>query len=65
MYFGTQHARIYLFADVLKQNCCNGMSWLIRKNALLAEGLYLHDVRTALVQFFDFLISGIICYLQN
>lgn len=38
VYFGTQHARVYLCADVFRQNCANGMSWLIRKNALLAEG---------------------------
>ncbi|XP_065906026.1 ceramide glucosyltransferase-like [Dysidea avara] len=38
VYFGTQHARVCLCADVFKQNCANGMSWLIRKHALLAEG---------------------------
>ena len=50
VYFGTQHARVYLCADVFKQNCANGMSWLIRKPALLAEGslMYVCVVTTVL-----------------
>ncbi|XP_062509508.1 ceramide glucosyltransferase-like [Corticium candelabrum] len=34
VYFGTQHARVYLVANLLGRNCANGMSWLIRKQAL-------------------------------
>ena len=38
MYFGTQHARVYLVAQVLDQNCATGMSAVVRKSALVAEG---------------------------
>ncbi|XP_065842593.1 ceramide glucosyltransferase-B-like isoform X2 [Oscarella lobularis] len=38
IYFGTQHARVYLVADMLKRNCANGMSWLLRKSALEEVG---------------------------
>ncbi|XKL59172.1 hypothetical protein PGB90_000188 [Kerria lacca] len=34
IYFGTAHARIYLFADFMQVNCHTGMSTLIRKNLL-------------------------------
>ena len=38
VYFGTQHARVYLVANYLGQNCANGMSWLIRRAALESVG---------------------------
>ena len=38
VYFGTQHARVYLVAQVLDQNCATGMSAVVRKSALVAEG---------------------------
>ena len=34
VYFGTYHARVYLFADFLGINCATGMSTLMRKNLL-------------------------------
>lgn len=34
IYFGTAHARIYLFADFMHINCHTGMSTLIRKSLL-------------------------------
>lgn len=34
IYFGTAHARIYLFADFMQVNCHTGMSTLIRKSLL-------------------------------
>lgn len=34
IYFGTAHARIYLFADFMQVNCHTGMSTLIRKQLL-------------------------------
>lgn len=34
IYFGTAHARIYLFADFMQINCHTGMSTLIRKSLL-------------------------------
>ena len=38
VYFGTQHARVYLLGTLASQYCANGMSWLIRKQALEQEG---------------------------
>ena len=38
MYFGTQHSRVYILANLLGENCANGMSWLVRKDALEKEG---------------------------
>ena len=38
VYFGTQHARVYLLAAWAGDNCANGMSWLVRKRALEQEG---------------------------
>lgn len=34
IYFGTAHARVYLFADFMQVNCHTGMSTLIRKQLL-------------------------------
>lgn len=34
IYFGTAHARVYLFADFMQVNCHTGMSTLIRKSLL-------------------------------
>jgi ceramide glucosyltransferase, putative len=34
VYFGTYHARIYLFADFFGINCATGMSALMRKKLL-------------------------------
>ena len=38
VYFGTQHSRVYLIASLFGENCANGMSWLVRKEALEMEG---------------------------
>lgn len=38
VYFGTQHARIYLLGSWTRQNLANGMSWLVRREALDKEG---------------------------
>ena len=38
MYFGTQHSRVYLLANMVGENCANGMSWLIKKRVLEEEG---------------------------
>ena len=38
VYFGTQHSRVYLLANLFGENCANGMSWLVRKEALDKEG---------------------------
>lgn len=38
VYFGTQHSRVYLMANLLGQNCANGMSWLLKKNYLEEVG---------------------------
>ncbi|XP_065069867.1 ceramide glucosyltransferase-B-like [Rhopilema esculentum] len=34
VYFGTQHARVYLFTNCMQLQCVNGMSSLINKTAL-------------------------------
>ena len=34
MYFGTQHARIYIFSNLLGTNCLTGMSCMVRKSVL-------------------------------
>lgn len=56
IYFGTQHARMYLIANILRINCVTGMSCLFRKSVLddaggmaalanyLAEDYYLGQV---------------------
>ncbi len=38
VYFGTQHSRMYILATLANKNCANGMSWLVRKDALEQEG---------------------------
>lgn len=38
LYFGTKHARWYLFFDLLTLNCVNGMSIVFRRSALAAVG---------------------------
>ncbi len=38
VYFGTQHSRVYLWANLIGENCANGMSWVLKKDALDAEG---------------------------
>ena len=38
MYFGTQHAKIYLNTDLFGINCVTGMSCLFRKNILEEAG---------------------------
>lgn len=38
VYFGTQHSRVYLWANWLGQNCANGMSWLLKKSYLEEVG---------------------------
>ncbi|KAL5017585.1 hypothetical protein ScPMuIL_007174 [Solemya velum] len=38
VYFGTQHAKMYLVSDCLGINCCTGMSCLIRKDVLEKAG---------------------------
>ena len=38
VYFGTQHSRVYILASVKGENCANGMSWLVRKQAIEREG---------------------------
>ncbi|CAI8005913.1 Ceramide glucosyltransferase [Geodia barretti] len=38
VYFGTQHSRVYLVANVLGQNCANGMSWLLKRSCLEEVG---------------------------
>ena len=38
VYFGTSHARMYLSANFLGINCATGMSALMRKDILEAEG---------------------------
>ena len=38
VYFGTHHSRMYILATLANKNCANGMSWLVRKEALEQEG---------------------------
>ena len=38
VYFGTQHSRVYILASIKGENCANGMSWLVRKQAIEREG---------------------------
>ena len=38
MYFGTQHAKIYLNADCLGINCVTGMSCLFRRSVVDEAG---------------------------
>lgn len=39
VYFGTQHCRVYILANLLVgENCAVGMSWLLRKDILEQEG---------------------------
>lgn len=38
VYFGSQHSRVYLLANLFGQNCATGMSWLIKKTVLEREG---------------------------
>ena len=38
VYFGTHHSRMYILATLANKNCANGMSWLVRKDALEQEG---------------------------
>ena len=38
VYFGTSHARMYLAANFIGINCATGMSELVRKEILEAEG---------------------------
>lgn len=38
VYFGSQHAKIYLLSDLLGINCVTGMSCLFRKNVLEQAG---------------------------
>ena len=38
VYFGTQHAKIYLTADLLGINCVTGMSCLFRRSVLDEAG---------------------------
>ena len=38
VYFGTQHSRVYIWANLIGENCANGMSWVLKKAALDAEG---------------------------
>lgn len=38
IYFGTQHSRVYLWANLIGRNCANGMSWVFKKSALEEEG---------------------------
>ena len=38
VYFGTQHSRVYILANLMGENCANGMSWLVKKDALEKEG---------------------------
>uniref|UniRef100_A0A1X7UH65 ceramide glucosyltransferase n=1 Tax=Amphimedon queenslandica TaxID=400682 RepID=A0A1X7UH65_AMPQE len=38
VYFGTQHSRVYLWANLIRRNCATGMSWVIKKSAIEQEG---------------------------
>ena len=38
VYFGTHHARWYLFFNTLNVPCCNGMSSIFNKNILEKHG---------------------------
>lgn len=42
MYFGTQHAKIYLNTDLFGINCVTGMSCLFRKDVLEEAGGFVY-----------------------